>query len=74
MNDLDDELTRGDALQDFLADRTLLHVLDELLDDLVIDVGVEEHAADLAKGLGNVLFGDLTLAAKPFKDEVELLT
>ena len=46
MDDLDDELARRQAPQDFLADRLLLDFVNEVLDDLVVDVGVEEYPSD----------------------------
>ncbi len=40
MDDLDDELSRCDAIQDFLADGSRLDLLDEVLRDLVVDIGI----------------------------------
>ena len=54
MDDLDDELPRGDALQDFLSYSPLLYIFNKLFDDFVVNIGVEQNAANLAQRFGNV--------------------
>lgn len=48
-------------------------VLDELVDDGEVDVGLEEGEADLAKGLGDVLVGDGALAAEVLEGTLEFV-
>ena len=48
-DDLDDLLGRRQAAQHVLADRALAHAIDERLDDLEVDVGLEQRHADLAQ-------------------------
>jgi len=46
---------------------------DELLDDLVVDVGLEQSEADLAQRLFEVLFGDGAAAAQAPEYALELI-
>ena len=48
-------------------------MIDELIDDAEVDVGVEEGEADLLQGLGDVLLGDGSLAAEVFEGALELI-
>ena len=48
VDDLDDLLAGGQALEDLLADRPLADPRDEVLDDLEVDVGLEQRQPDLA--------------------------
>ena len=48
VDDLDDLLARGEALQHLLAERALAHVATKSLDDLEVDVGLEQREPDLA--------------------------
>ena len=48
VDDLDDLLAGGEALQDLRADRPLADAGDEVLDDLEVDVGLEQRKPDLA--------------------------
>ena len=50
--------------QDLLADGALADGGDEVLDDLEVDVGFEQRAADLAHRLVDVLLGQPALAAE----------
>ncbi len=63
INDLDDQLPGSDALEHLLPDRPLQNVVNELLGDLVVDVGIQQHAADFAQRFGDVGFGNLPLPA-----------
>ena len=74
VDDLDDELARRQAPQHFLADGLLLDLVDEILDDLVIDVGVQEDPADLTERFGNVRLGNLPFPAKFLEDDFQLLS
>jgi hypothetical protein len=51
VDDLHHLVTRRQALRHLLADRTLLHAGDEVLDHLQVDVGLEQRETDLAHGL-----------------------
>ncbi len=51
VHQLDDLLTRVQALEDVVAERVCLHTRDELLHDLEVDVGLEERQPDLAHRL-----------------------
>jgi hypothetical protein len=73
VDDADHLLRRREALQDLGADRALLHLLDELFDELEVDVGFEQRLAHLAHGVFDVFLGDLALAAEPVEDGVEAL-
>jgi len=64
VDDFDDLLARGDALEDFLADALLLHAVDEFADDFEMDVGAEESRADLFEGLGHVFFREFADATE----------
>ena len=46
-HDLDDLLARRECRQHFLADRLRLDLVDELLDDLEVDVGLEQRQTNL---------------------------
>ena len=48
MHDLHDLLPRRQALENVLPVRTLSHLVDEVLDDLEVDVGLEQRQPDLA--------------------------
>ena len=58
MDDLDDLLAGGEALEDLGADRPLADAGDEVLDDLEVDVGLEQGEADLAHRGIDVGLGD----------------
>ena len=68
MDDLDDELAGVDAFQHVLADGPFLDPADEVLDDLVVDVGFQEREADLAHGGIDVGLGDPATAGELAKD------
>jgi len=55
VDDLDDLLAGGDALEDLLADALLLYALDEVACDLEVDVGGEERGAHLLERLRQFL-------------------
>ena len=63
--DVADDLLAGvDRAQHFLADRFLGDALDEDVGDIVVDVGVEQGAADLHQALADVGLGDPAAAAQ----------
>ena len=58
VDDLHDLLAGREALRDLGAGRALLHLGDEVLDDLEVDVGLEQGETDLAHGPREVLLGE----------------
>ena len=64
VDDLDDHLRRGEAFEHLLPDGALADALDEILDDLVADVGLQKGKPDLPHGLLDVRFGEAALAAE----------
>ena len=71
-HDADDGLGGGEAAQDLLAGGAHAHAVEELLDDLEVDVGLEEREADLAERLVDVGLGEGPLAAEGAEDVLEL--
>src|SRR5690606_35388730 len=67
IDEIDELLTRLDALEDLLAERLLLDAREELLDDADRDVRFEERDADLPERLLDVALGDLA-SVKAAKD------
>ena len=65
MDDLDDLLLGPHALDELLADGPLLDARHELLDDVVIDVGLEQRRADLAQALADVRLGQQSAGPEP---------
>jgi len=70
-HNLDDLLARGERGQHFLADRLSANLVDELLDHLEVDVGLEQREADFAQRLVNVLLGELGLPAEGLEGALE---
>ena len=64
VDDLDDLLAGGQALEDLVADRPLADARDEVLDDLEVDVRLEERETDLAHGGIDVGFADPAAAGQ----------
>src|SRR5689334_19937727 len=69
--DLDDLLAGGERGHDFLADGLGTNVVDEFLDDLEVDVGLEQGEANFAKRLVNILFGQRGLAAEGLESALQ---
>ena len=46
---------------------------DEVLGDLVVDVGIQKREANFSHGLGDVGFGDVALAAEVFENVLEFV-
>jgi len=63
VNNLDDLLARLDALEHFLPERLLLDVRDELLDNLIVNVGLEQRPADFLEAVLHVFLGQFSLTA-----------
>ena len=61
------------AVATLVADGAGADVLDELVDDGEVDVGLEEGEADLAEGVGDVLVGDGALAAEGLEGTLEFV-
>ena len=64
VNDLDDDLRRRQCVEHILPDGAFLHLLDEILDNLEIDVGFEERHAHLAHRLVYVVLRQLAMPAQ----------
>ena len=63
-HDLDDLLARRQRGQHFLPDRLGANLVDQLLDDFEVDVGLEQRQPNLAQRLVDVLLGELGLPAE----------
>ena len=61
-DDLDDLLARRQALEDRLVHRAIAHAIDEGLDDLEVDVGLEQRQPDFPEGGLDGRFGEAGLA------------
>src|SRR5690606_8205392 len=69
----DDLLAGGDRLDHLVAQRARLDPIEEVLGDLVVDVRLEQHPADLAEPVADHGLGeDPALAERP-QDAVQLL-
>ena len=64
VDNLDDDLRRCQGIEHILPDGAFLHLLDEILDDLEIDVGFEECHAHLAHRLVYVVLRQLAMSAQ----------
>ena len=73
MDDFDDLFGGGECGGYFFADGSGADVLDELVDDGEVDVGLEEGESDLAEGFGDVVVGDGALAAEIFEGTLEFV-
>ena len=72
-HDADDLLGRRQALQDVVVDRPIADAIDERLDDLEVDVGLEQRHANLAQRDLDRLLGEAGLAADLAEDVLEAL-
>ena len=72
-DDLDDLLRGRKRGEHFLAHGFFLDVLDELLDDAEMDVGLEQRHADLAQGGLHVFGAEFAFTAQVFEDALELV-
>ena len=73
VDDFDDLFGGAEGGGDFFADGAVADVLDQLVDDSEVDVGLEEGETDLAEGVGDVLVGDGALAAEIFEGTLEFV-
>ena len=73
VDDLDDLLGRRQGSSHLGAQSAGADVLDESVDDGQVDVGLEQGEADLADGVGDVLFGKGALAAEVLKGALEFV-
>src|SRR5262249_43153589 len=64
VDDLDDLLAGIEGTEDLLAERALLHALDEVVGDGVVDVRVEQGFADLLQAVAHVRFGEPAAATQ----------
>ncbi len=71
IDDLDDHLAGLDRLDDFLADRTLFHLLDEVAHNLKCHVCFDQRAAHLSHGDIDVGLGQGTPAGQLVKDATQ---
>ena len=72
VDDLDDHLRGREAFEHVRADAALGRLFDEVLDDLVVDVGLEQRQTDLAHGFLDVGLRQAALAAQLFERVREL--
>src|SRR5207244_5029257 len=70
-NDLDHLLRRREAAEDVLPHRAVANTVDERLDDLEVDVGLEQREANLAQRGLDVLFRQPPLAAERLENVLE---
>jgi hypothetical protein len=63
-DNLGDLLSRGQALENGLIHRPVADTVDECLDDLEIDIGLEQREADFAQRGLDVLFRQSHFSAK----------
>ena len=68
VDDLDDLLSRVDAVEDVRAERALADGRHEVLDDAEVDVRLEQCQADLAQGGVEIGLGDAGLASQALRD------
>jgi hypothetical protein len=73
LEDFDDLLTRGDALEDLLAQRALLDLVDELLGHGEVDVGVEQGEAYLPQRIGDVRLGEPSMTTEALESLLEFV-
>ena len=73
VDDFYDLFGRRERCGYFFADSAGADVLDEVVDDGEVDVGLEEGEADLAEGVGDVLVGDGALAAEVLEGTLEFV-
>jgi hypothetical protein len=73
VDDLHDLLARGDGLQDRLAQRPGLHLLQELPGDLVVHVGLQENPSDLPEPVLDHGLVEHPALAKPAQHGVQLV-
>ena len=71
VHDLDDLLARRERLEHVLPDGLLADAVDEALDDLEVDVGLEQRHAHLAQRLLDVVLGQPAAAAEPVEDGLQ---
>ena len=64
VDDFDDLLAGGNALEDLLTNAGGLDAFDEFAGDLEVDVGREQGGAHLLEGVGHIFFAELACAAE----------
>ena len=74
VDNFNNELAGREAREHFLPHRLQPDALDKILDDPVIDVGVEKHPPHFPQRFGDVPLRDLPLPAKFLEDEFEFLS
>ena len=67
IDDLDDLLPRGKALQDCAIEGPLLHRGDEITGDAEIHVGFQQGTAHLTQGVVDILFAEPAFALQPIE-------
>ena len=68
IDDLDDHLAGGDGAHHLLADRLRLHRVGEVAHNIESDIGLEQRAAYLAHGLGDISLAQRALAGELVED------
>ena len=71
VDDLDDLLAGREALRHVGAERARPHALDEVLDDLEVDVGLEQREPDLAHRARDRVLVELPAAADVVQSRLE---
>src|ERR1051326_5995589 len=74
VDDLDELLIRGEALEHLLAQRLGFERVEEALDDLEVDVGFEQRHAHVPKRVVDVVFADFPLAAEFLESQLQLVS
>ena len=74
MDDPDDGLSAGQALEYLLTDRLFLNPGDELLDDAEVYIRLKQGKPNLAQGVADILFREPAMASQAIKHRLELVT
>ena len=72
VDDLDDLLARGDAVQHLHLGGGIADLADEIFDDGEGDVRLQQRKANLTQRLGDVEFGQAAALAQPLEHPVQL--
>ena len=73
MENLNDLLAGRDAAQHLFAQRLFFDPGDEILRDLVIDIGFEQSEPHLTHRVADVRFADRTMPAQVLKDVLKFV-
>ena len=73
VNDLDHQLTRLDGCKHVHAQSLLLHLVGEVLGNLIVYVGIEQRTTHVLESLCNIDFGDLAFTLEDFERALKTL-